>query len=158
MPYCMPKRPVQALCDRFAHRRNGGRRAVTVQFHGIHGLMHVNDRLGIILGTRHAGIAQTVVKNIVIPDLLSPFCRVFTQFTDDGFAVQHRLVSFVYHLLHLSFLYFPVKNYEKTAVRSKTAAFFYFIPSNSYPASFTAAASTSSATGALILTTTSHAS
>ena len=74
-----------------------------MQFHWIHRLMHLNDCLGIILGTRHTGIAQTIVKDIVIPNLLSPFCRVFTQFTDNGFAAQHCLVNFVYHLLHLSF-------------------------------------------------------
>ena len=95
---------VQRLGDRLAHRGDAQAGAVAMHEHGILVLNQVDQRVVVCFRCGHAGIAQTVVEDVIIADLFAACRGVFAQLTDDGLAGKHGLVLLGNHGSFLPYL------------------------------------------------------
>ena len=57
-----------------------------------------DHRLGVGVRHRNTGISQTIVKYVLISDLLAKLCGKFGLLPDNGFPTQHVFIHLIYHL------------------------------------------------------------
>ena len=96
---------VEAVRHGGAHggQREGG--AVAVEGHRLLFRQQPPAHLGEMRRAGHRGVAQRIVKHVLIADFRAPGGAPFRQLTDNGLALQHSLVLFRDHSVPRPFLF-----------------------------------------------------
>ena len=87
----------QAFGHRLPHRGDAQGGAVAMEDHRVLFLQKADHFLGEGRVGGDAGVAQAVVKNVLVADLLGPLGAVLVQGADHGFLVQHLQIGLVQH-------------------------------------------------------------